>query len=153
MILGLSSEHCMFSFNCESSLIIKEHFVIMKALCVISVENNCSLQDEMKWASLPDISGLPHFTVRVVPMSHENVGSHCRVLCWTNILHVLGTTFCMHICRNTSRWLVNTMQLYGLVKTSHFGYFPARVCALKESEHRTLSLKKIVWNASVYVQC
>ena len=32
-----------------------------------------------------------------------------------------------HIYRNTSRWLVNTMQLHDLVKTSHPGFFPARV--------------------------
>ena len=42
----------------------------------------------------------------------------------TNFLSLL-----LHIYRNTSRWLVNTMQLHGLVNTSHiqFCLFSSRV--------------------------
>ena len=49
---------------------------------------------------------------------------HIKIMCW----HVTSfLSLFLHIYRNTSRWLLNTMQLHGLVKTSHLGYFLARV--------------------------
>ncbi len=63
----------------------------------------------------------PLSTRKLLPVVKQNLSSFNRGF--------LGQHLCMQlrIQMNTSRFLVNTMQLHGLVKTSHLGYFLLRV--------------------------